>query len=104
MNRPALLLTLLFASAPAAAEDHVVSQKGQSFAPTTIVVRAGDQVLFKNDDDVTHNVYSKSEGAEFNVKLQAPGTTSPVRFERPGSVDVRCAIHPRMKLRIEVRD
>jgi plastocyanin len=104
MIRPARMLALLLAAAPAAAGDHVVSQKGQSFQPAALTIRKGDQVLFRNDDEVTHNVYSKSAGAEFNVRLQEPGTTSPVRFDQPGSIEVRCAIHPKMKLRIEVQD
>jgi hypothetical protein len=49
-------------------------------------------------------VYSKTPGAEFNVKLQEPGSESPVVMERPGTVDVRCAIHPRMRLRVEVQE
>ncbi len=67
-------------------------------------MHAGDRVVFRNDDDITHNVFSKSEGAAFNVKLQEPGSDSPVVLERPGVVDVRCAIHPKMKLRIVVEE
>lgn len=96
-------LPLLLTNA-ARAEDHHVSQKGQQFAPVELSVRVGDRLVFHNDDDVTHNVYSKTEGAEFNVKLQEPGSASPVVLERPASVDVRCAIHPKMKLRVEVKE
>jgi plastocyanin len=93
----------LLVAAAAGAEDHAVSQKGARFAPLELSVRAGDCVVFRNDDDVTHNVFSKTPGAEFNVKLQEPGSESPVVMERPGTVDVRCAIHPRMRLRVEVK-
>jgi plastocyanin len=96
-------LTLLLAGT-AGAEDHHVSQKGQQFAPQELSVRVGDRLVFHNDDDITHNVYSKSEGSEFNVRLQQPGSESPVVMERTGTVDVRCAIHPKMKLRIEVKE
>jgi len=100
----ALGLLPLAVAAGAQAEDHVVSQKGARFAPLELSVHAGDRVIFRNDDDITHNVFSKSEGAAFNVKLQDPGSDSPVVFERPGVVDVRCAIHPKMKLRIVVKE
>ncbi len=98
------LAGLLVAAAPGAAGagEHQVSQKGKQFQPGELRIRAGDRVVFRNDDEVTHNVFSKTPGAEFNVKLQAPGTESPVVLERPGVVDVRCAVHPAMKLRIVV--
>jgi plastocyanin len=102
--RLALVLLPLALGAPAHAADHFVSQKGAQFAPLELRVHAGDRVVFRNDDDITHNVFSKSEGAAFNVKLQEPGSDSPVVLERPGVVDVRCAIHPKMKLRIVVEE
>lgn len=99
------LAFLAVALAPEAhAEEHLVSQKGAQFAPQELRVHAGDRVVFRNDDDITHNVFSKSEGSAFNVKLQEPGSDSPVVLERPGVVDVRCAIHPKMKLRIVVEE
>jgi plastocyanin len=97
------MVTLLVAAA-AAAEDHAVSQKGREFAPVELKVKAGDRVVFHNDDDVTHNVFSSSDGAAFNVKLQEPGSKNPVAFEKAGVVDVRTAIHPKMKLRIVVEE
>jgi plastocyanin len=96
------LLLAASAAAPAAAGEHAVSQRGKQFRPGELRVRAGDTVVFRNDDEVTHNVFSKTPGSQFNVKLQAPGTASPVVFEQPGVVDVRCAIHPAMKLRVVV--
>jgi plastocyanin len=104
MKRSLLAIASLLLAAAAGAEDHEVSQKGQQFAPVELKVRAGDQVVFRNDDDVTHNVFSNTEGSAFNVKLQEPGSKNPVAFERAGVVEVRCAIHPKMKLRIVVEE
>ena len=98
------LAALLALGSAASAEEHHVSQKGKTFAPVELKVRAGDRVVFHNDDDITHNVFSQTRGAEFNVKLQAPGSESPVVMEKPGVVDVRCAIHPSMKLRVVVEE
>jgi plastocyanin len=97
-----LALALAALAAPAAAADHVISQKGKQFDPTTLRVKVGDRVLFENDDETTHNVFSRSPGNVFNVGIQQPGSSSPVTFEEAGSVEVRCAIHPGMKLTIEV--
>jgi plastocyanin len=104
MTQKLVPFALLLMAAAAAAEDHAVSQKGREFAPLELKVKAGDRVVFHNDDDVTHNVFSQTEGAAFNVKLQEPGSKNPVTFEQPGVVDVRCAIHPTMELRIVVEE
>jgi plastocyanin len=101
--RLALAAGLLLCAA-ASAEEHHVSQKNKTFAPTELKVHVGDRVVFYNDDGITHNVFSQTEGAEFNVKLQEPGSASPVLMEKPGVVDVRCAIHPGMKLRVVVEE
>jgi plastocyanin len=103
MKKPCLIaLAFTALAAPAAAEDHVVSQKGKQFDPGVLRVKVGDRVLFENDDEITHNVFSRTAGNAFNVGMQQPGSSSPVTFQEAGTVDVRCAIHPGMKLTIEV--
>lgn len=102
MKRGLLVLALSAFAAPALAEDHVVSQKGKLFQPEAIRVKVGDRVLFNNDDEITHNVFSRAAGNSFNVGIQQPGSSSPVTFQEAGSVEVRCAIHPSMKLTIQV--
>jgi plastocyanin len=81
---------------------HSVSQKGKAFAPATLAVKAGETLTFRNDDDVTHNAFSTSKGNEFNSKVQLPGNASSVTFKEAGTVDVRCAFHPKMKLTVVV--
>ena len=103
-GRSVVALLLLSVASPAAAEDHVVSQKGKQFQPEAVQVRVGDRVLFQNDDETTHNVFSRTQGAAFNVGLQEPGSSSPVTFEKAGPVEVRCAIHPGMRMIVEVAE
>jgi len=86
----------------AAGEKHVVSQKGKSFSVTELHVKVGDVVEFKNDDDVSHNVFSVSKIQPFNTKMQTPGSEAAVIFTNEGTVEVRCAIHPGMRLKIQV--
>ena len=81
-----------------------VSQKGKSFEPGMVTVKVGDSITFHNDDDVTHNAFSTSKGNEFNSKVQAPGSTSSITFKAPGTVEVRCAFHPKMKLVVNVQN
>jgi hypothetical protein len=60
-------------------------------------------IVCKNDDDVTHNVFSQTSGFEFNSKTQAPGAEASVSFDKAGTVEVRCAIHPQMKAIVHVQ-
>jgi plastocyanin len=104
MFRRSLLSAVAAASAVVCIEAaaHSVSQKGKSFAPATMNVRVGDTLTFQNDDDVTHNAFSTSKGNEFNSKVQLPGNASNVSFKEAGTVEVRCAFHPKMKLTVVV--
>ena len=92
----------LFLPAVGFAADHAVSQKDKSFGPNTISAKVGDTITFANDDTVAHNVFAKSEGTAFNLKIQKPGEKSTVKLEKEGSFDARCAIHPKMTIKISV--
>ena len=98
----AIFITLLASSASAA--QHTVVQKGMAFVPEMLAVKAGDSILFKNEDRLTHNVYSKSAGNSFNLKALHPGASESVTLSTPGEVEVRCAIHPKMKMTIKVEN
>lgn len=95
-------LSMSMSRVVSAGEKHVVTQKGKSFSVTELKVKVGDVVEFKNDDDVSHNVFSVSKIQPFNTKMQTPGSDAAVTFTNAGTVEVRCAIHPGMKLQIQV--
>jgi plastocyanin len=73
------------------------------FNQSEITVKAGDKITFKNNDDITHNVFSMTPGMEFDLRRQAPGATSTVPFDKEGVSEVRCSIHPKMKLIVTVK-
>jgi len=99
----ALLLIAVVGAAAAAPAKFTVSQKDKKFAPNKLTVQRGDSVVFVNDDPVVHNVFSQTPGFEFNLKRQPVGSSGTVTFNRTGVAEVRCAIHPGMKLSITVR-
>lgn len=100
----ALVLAFVAGSAVALAAERSISQKGRTFSESALSVKKGDVVTFVNDDNIAHNIYSTSPAHEFNLGSQAPGTSSPVTFDKPGEITVLCAIHPRMKLAVTVTD
>ncbi len=83
--------------------DHTVIQKDKGFSQTEITVKPGEKIAFKNDDEVTHNVFSNSKINAFNIKVQSPGSSSTISFADEGVTEVRCAIHPKMKLIVTVK-
>lgn len=85
-----------------AAGKQTVQQKNKTFSSTELTLKVGDVLEFKNDDDVAHNVFSTSETQAFNTKIQPPGASAEVTFVKEGTVQVRCAIHPQMKLTVHV--
>ena len=98
----AVTAAALSAIAVNAAQQHVVSQKEKTFSAETITIKPGDQVVFKNDDEVTHNVFSNTSGMSFNL-TQAPGESSSYVFNNEGTAEIRCAFHTKMKMTVVVR-
>lgn len=80
----------------------VVTQKGKQFSPTELTVKVGDSVSFRNDDPFFHNVFSFSETRVFDLGSYPQGESRKVVFDKPGEVEVECAIHENMKLKITV--
>lgn len=86
-----------------ASKSVTVNQADKKFSTGELTISKGDTVVFKNDDPFTHNVYSHSPGIGFELKVQKPGESSEVVFARAGTGEVKCAIHPQMKLRLTVQ-
>lgn len=98
-----VLAGLLAASAGVSAETFTVSQKNRQFTPNTLKLKVGDSIKFAADDeDFVHHVYSKNEIFDFDTGEQAPLNAIEVKFPKKGMFEVRCAIHPKMKLLVTV--
>ena len=98
-----LTISVLVVGMALQAADHEVVQKERSFSQAEISIKPGDSITFRNADDVTHNVFSMTPGMEFDLRRQAPGATSTVPFPKEGVAEVRCSIHPKMKLIVNVK-
>lgn len=105
---------LLLLSTSIFAADVIIDQKGKKFLDAsgkeikTINAKIGDKLVFKNSEgSVTHNVYSLSPGNSFELKTQKPGEKSEVPLSagkhKKGTMDVECAIHPNMKLKVNIQ-
>ena len=84
--------------APAPVKIEKIRQKDAMFVPHVLPVMVGTIVEWPNEDDIFHNVFSKSDANPFDLDLYKKGDP-PKRsppFTKPGEVDVFCSIHSRM--------
>ncbi len=86
-----------------AAQEHVVGQKNKAFTVKTLTIKVGDTVKFSNDDSFSHNVFSLSDAKNFDSGPTPAGQSRSVTFDKPGKVEVECAVHPDMQMVIEVK-
>lgn len=85
-----------------AGENHTVVQVRRAFEPAELTAKVGDGITFVNRDLYDHNVYSDSPGNSFNIGIQPPGDSNGLTLKAPGTVEVRCRIHPKMRLVVTV--
>jgi plastocyanin len=87
---------------PTHAGDHPISQVKKTFSMPVLKAKVGDTVTFKNEDEFAHNVFSLSEVQNFDLGSYKKGETRQLKLTNPGTIEVECAIHPEMKMKIEV--
>jgi plastocyanin len=106
MRTPTLITLAVLSglSTGALAATQIIHQQGRTFSSESITVKKGEPITFFNDDSVPHNIMSASKGNEFNLGSQGPGSSTDVTFKETGAVAVICAIHPRMKMTVNVVD
>lgn len=79
-----------------AKSEGMVVQKDVSFEPHVLPIAVGTTVRWPNEDDIYHNVFSVSEGKQFNLGYYSKERVPAVLFDRVGRVDVFCGIHSNM--------
>jgi plastocyanin len=97
-----ILLLMLILSANLSAKEYTVDQKDKQFTMSDLVIKVGDIVHFRNSDPFFHNVYSLSPLKIFDLGSYPKGQSKAVTFDKPGEIEVNCAIHPSMKIKIKV--
>ena len=80
-----------------------VGQTNKAFTQKVVNLKVGDKIKFTNNDPFFHNVFSLSDAQTFDLGSYPQGQSKSVIFDKPGRVDVECAIHPKMRLTVEVK-
>jgi len=102
-----ITFTFLLFCTMALADPVVVGQKNKQFvvgdkALPAITVKKGDTIRFVNNDEFFHNVFSLSDAKLFDLGSFPKGEHRDVVFDASGVVEVECAIHPEMKITVNV--
>lgn len=103
-----LMLTGILVAATASAGEITIGQKDKSFVLNgakieTISVKVGDTIHFRNEDPWFHNIFSLSDIKTFDLGSYPKGQSKSVVFDKAGIIEVECAIHPSMMLKVDVK-
>jgi plastocyanin len=71
------------------------------FTPGEITIAVGDSVTWTNDDGAPHGL--EYHDGEKGTDLLLPGAGFSRRFDKPGTYDYNCSVHPYMTGRVIVR-
>jgi plastocyanin len=98
------LVTLIWAASafPAAAAEIVVVQKGKAFSTANVKAKVGDKIVFRNEDSFAHNIFTLSPAQPFDLGITPKGGQKDVTLTKEGQLEIECAIHPAMKVVIDV--
>jgi plastocyanin len=87
------------AAAPATAAK--VSIANFLFAPATLTIAPGQTVTWTNDDGAPHGLAYKDGAKGTDVLL--PGASFSRTYDKPGTFDYLCAVHPYMTGKVIVQ-
>ena len=72
----------------------VVTISNFTFDPAEVKIHAGETVIFKNVDDIPHQVVADDHG--FKSKALDTGDTATFTFSTAGDFGYFCGLHPHM--------
>ena len=82
-----------------------IAQRGFQFRPALTVVRTGTPVVFPNEDQLYHSVFSYSPAKRFDLgRFRKGEEPDPVVFDRAGQVQLFCEVHEHMRANLVVVD
>jgi plastocyanin len=92
-----LALTMTAFAADAA---HTIAQRDRTFRPGEVTINRGEALTFTNQDAFIHQIFVPGL---FDSEEKNPGENLTENFPQAGTFEVRCHIHPKMRLVVHVR-
>mgnify|MGYP000909687234 FL=1 len=103
MRKILIALLVIMPIAAFADDAHTIVQQGRTFRPAEVTINKGETLTFTNNDEFIHQIYVNGNNFNFDSDERAPGQNITESFTQSGTFEVRCHIHPKMKLVVHVR-
>ena len=84
------------AAASRLAAEKTIDQRNETFLPMVTIVPKGGHIVFSNNDQTTHQVYSFSAAKQFEITLTRGEKSQPIAFDNAGIAALGCNIHDHM--------
>jgi plastocyanin len=78
------------------ATEKIIDQRSETFLPLVTIVPKGGRIVFSNNDQTTHQVYSFSQVKQFEITLSRGEKSPGVVFDNVGVAALGCNIHDHM--------
>ena len=89
--------TVVAPSQPVVVNTSRVTQQGALFTPHVLPIVVGTTVLWPNNDEIFHNVFSMSDTTNFDLGLyKGNPPEKKITFNKVGRGDIFCSIHANM--------
>ncbi len=99
-NAVVVLVSEAKTSMPAASTrlpaEKTIDQRNETFLPLVTIVPKGGRIVFSNNDQTTHQVYSFSAVKQFEITLARGEKSQPAAFDTAGVAALGCNIHDHM--------
>jgi len=79
---------------------HTIVQQDRAFHPGEVTINRGESLTFTNKDEFIHQIFVVGL---FDSEEKNAGENLTESFPQSGSFEVRCHIHPKMRLVVNVR-
>ena len=95
---------MIVAASSARAEDAKMAVKIDNFAfvPAELKIKKGTEVTWTNNDDIPHTVLAV--GTNIRSKTMDTDATFTYKFDKVGTFNYICALHPHMKAKVIVTE
>src|SRR5690349_21329745 len=100
----AAVITCFAVATGAGAAEIAVDQRDMQFVPNTVTIAVGDSVRFTDTDRIAHDLTVVDPlGAAVDHGMDYFNQQIVVKFDKAGVYQVRCRIHPAMRMTITVK-
>ncbi len=99
-----IFITFALSSSILLAKEHTIIQQNKSFVgEKEVTASLGDTINFLNSDPFSHNIFSLSDTQAFDLGSYPKGESRSIQLTKKGTIDIECAIHPQMQMKIHVK-